>query len=144
MLPLVNTFFDFVEVIVMSQFLAVALGGAVGAMLRYGVAVVLQRWVEGPAPIATWTVNLLGCLLIGFLVPFLKTSNASLSVQLFVLTGFLGSLTTFSTFSMESMLLWQSGRHALLLLNVFGSVAAGLLLVWLGLKLHSLLVPISG
>ncbi|MEM8487164.1 MAG: fluoride efflux transporter CrcB [Bacteroidota bacterium] len=124
--------------------MAVALGGAVGAMMRYGVALAVQRFVDGPAPVATWTVNLLGCLLIGFLVPFLKTGNVSVPVQLFVLTGFLGSLTTFSTFSMESVLLWQSGRVELLLLNVFGSVAAGLLLVWLGMKLHQALWPISG
>ncbi len=123
----------------MVPFLAVALGGAVGAMMRYGVALLVQRFADGPAPIATWIVNLLGCLLIGFLVPFLKTGNASVPVQLFILTGFLGSLTTFSTFSMESILLWQSGRIELLLLNVLGSVAAGLLLVWLGMKIHQTL-----
>ncbi len=123
----------------MVQFLAVALGGAVGAMMRYGVALLVQRFADGPAPVATWIVNLLGCLLIGFLVPFLKSGNASVPVQLFILTGFLGSLTTFSTFSMESILLWQSGRIELLLLNVLGSVAAGLLLVWLGMKIHQTL-----
>ncbi len=123
----------------MVQFLAVALGGAVGAMMRYGVALLVQRFADGPAPVATWIVNLLGCLLIGFLVPFLKSGNASVPVQLFILTGFLGSLTTFSTFSMESILLWQSGRVELLLLNVLGSVAAGLLLVWLGMKIHQTL-----
>lgn len=124
----------------MVKFMAVAIGGAVGAMMRYGVALLVERFVDGPVIIATWIVNLLGCLLIGFLLPFLKTGQASVAVQLFVLTGFLGSLTTFSTFSMESVVLWQSGKIELLLLNIFGSVAAGLFLVWLGMKLHQLMI----
>lgn len=125
----------------MVKFMAVAIGGAVGAMMRYGVALLVERFVDGPVIIATWIVNLLGCLLMGFLLPFLKTGQVSVAVQLFVLTGFLGSLTTFSTFSMESVVLWQSGKMDLLLLNVFGSVAAGLLLVWLGMKLHDVVLP---
>lgn len=128
----------------MIRFIAVALGGALGAMMRYGISQVMNSLFEGPAPVATWTVNLLGCLLIGFLVPFLTGLSVSMPVQLFVLVGFLGSLTTFSTFSMESVVLWEDGRIALFTLNAVASVAAGILLVWVGMKAHEWLIHTSG
>ena len=121
----------------MVRFIAVAFGGALGAMLRYGTSLVINRIFDGPAPVATWIVNLTGCLLIGFLVPFLTSRPTSMPFQLFVLVGFLGALTTFSTFSMESIVLWQDGRFLLVFLNAIGSVAAGMLLVWAGMLLHS-------
>ncbi len=128
----------------MIRFLAVALGGALGAMMRYGVSLVINGMFEGPAPVATWTVNLFGCLLIGFFVPFLTGLSVSMPVQLFVLVGFLGSLTTFSTFSMESVVLWEDGRIVLFMLNAVASVASGILLVWVGMKAHELLYPVGG
>lgn len=113
-------------------------------MARYGISLLINGMFEGPAPVATWTVNLLGCLLIGFLVPFLTGLSVSMPVQLFVLVGFLGSLTTFSTFSMESVVLWEDGRIVLFMLNAVASVAAGILLVWAGMKAHALIYPVAG
>ena len=127
----------------MLQFLAVASGGALGAVMRYGTYILISRVYEGPAPMATWTVNMAGCLLIGFLVPFLRESPIPAPVQLFVLVGFLGSLTTFSTFSIESVALWQSGEMRLLVLNALVSVAVGMLLVWAGMKMHDAFFPFS-
>ncbi len=120
----------------MLRFFAVAAGGALGAMLRYGTYILMNRIYEGPAPWATWTVNMVGCFLIGFLVPLLRELPVAVPVQVFILVGFLGSLTTFSTFSIESVVLWENGRIDLLLLNAVGSVVVGMLLVWLGMKLH--------
>lgn len=128
----------------MVRFIAVAFGGALGAMLRYGTSLVISRMFDGPAPVATWIVNLAGCLLIGFLVPFLTSRPTSMSFQLFVLVGFLGALTTFSTFSMESIVLWQDGRFLLVFLNAIGSVAVGMLLVWAGMLLHSAFFASAG
>ena len=95
----------------MIRFIAVALGGAIGAMMRYGTSLLVNQMIEGPAPVATWTVNLTGCLLIGFGFPFLTSIPASVPVQLFLLVGFLGSLTNFYTFSMESVSLLQQVTH---------------------------------
>ncbi|MBX2822349.1 MAG: fluoride efflux transporter CrcB [Rhodothermaceae bacterium] len=120
----------------MKALIAVALGGATGALVRYSVYLLVNKWIESPAPLATWTVNLVGCLLIGFLAPFMNTSTMPAQWRLFILVGFLGSFTTFSTFSLESMVLWQEGREGLVLLNAVGSVVAGIALVWLGMQLH--------
>jgi CrcB protein len=120
----------------MDRFIAVAAGGALGAMLRYSAYLVAAHVYEGPAPAATWSVNLLGCLLIGFLAPAVQSLGVTANVRLLLLVGFLGSFTTFSTFSLESLVLWQEGRLGLVLVNAVGSVAAGLVLVWLGMRLH--------
>ena len=120
----------------MNILIAVALGGATGAMARYSVYLLVNRLIETPAPLATWTVNMVGCLLIGFLVPLMSGASVSSHWRLFVLVGFLGSFTTFSTFSLESVVLWQEGREGLVLLNAVGSVLAGVLLVWVGMQLH--------
>lgn len=120
----------------MDRIIAVALGGAAGALARYGVYLLLQRWLQSSLPYATWTVNLAGCLLIGFLVPLLNIDSIPASWRLFVLVGFLGSFTTFSTFSLESVVLWQEGKEGMVLLNAAGSVLAGIGLVWLGMQLH--------
>lgn len=122
------------------NFIAVALGGATGALARYSVYLLMHAWIDSPAPLATWTVNLVGCLLIGFLAPFMASTPIPEAWRLFVLVGFLGSFTTFSTFSLESVLLWQDGRVGLVLLNALGSVAAGILLVWLGMVAHKVVL----
>lgn len=118
----------------MPPFLAVALGGALGALTRYGVNLLALRLGADLFPWGTWTVNLLGCFLIGVAVPFVATSHTD-TARLLVVTGFLGAFTTFSTFSLESLTLWTSGRPGLAALNVLGSVGAGLVCVVLGLAL---------
>ena len=121
----------------MDRFIAVAFGGALGAMLRYGIALFVSRLFEGPAPIATWIANMAGCLLIGFLVPAMSHETTSVTLRAFVLVGFLGSLTTFSTFSYESIVLWQEQETFWLIANAVGSLVVGLLLVWAGMRLYA-------
>ena len=119
----------------MYQILLVALGGALGAATRYGAHVwVLSLWEE-PRVLATWAVNLVGCLLIGVLAPMLGRVGLADELQFFLVVGFLGSLTTFSTFSLETVVLWQEGLGAAALLNAVGSVVLGLIFVWIGLNL---------
>lgn len=110
----------------------VALGGACGALARYGAGRLVARFVETPFPWGTWTVNLLGCFLIGMTVPLLGPLGAADRARAFLVVGFLGSFTTFSTFSLDTVALWGHGHGLLGLLNAAGSLVCGLLLVAAG------------
>ncbi|MDX1564269.1 MAG: fluoride efflux transporter CrcB [Phycisphaeraceae bacterium] len=117
--------------------LAVALGGAVGALIRFGVAQGLNPRFES-FPVATLLVNVVGCLGIGFcFILFHEKHNPALSDHLVlrdgVRYGLLGALTTFSTYSMESIQLLQRQQYLSAALNLIGSVVLGLAAAGLGL-----------
>ena len=109
----------------------VALGSAVGGVLRY----LLGGWVQDRAgttfPVQTLLINVTGSLLLGFLARYLAESLASAELRLLLMTGFCGGYTTFSTFSYETVRLLEDGdwRHAALYvgLSVALSVGAALL-----------------
>jgi CrcB protein len=90
---------------------AVGIGAAIGAWLRWGLSIWLNTWHD-KLPLGTLAANLGGGYMIGFLVAFFS-ANQSLPVEwrLLAITGFLGGLTTFSTFSAESMILLQRGDY---------------------------------
>jgi len=81
--------------------LAVAGGGAVGALCRYGVGVLMLKWHPEAGPLGTLSVNVVGCFLIGVLAPLFERSSLPPAAALALITGFCGALTTFSTFSHE-------------------------------------------
>ncbi|MBQ0719188.1 MAG: fluoride efflux transporter CrcB [Gammaproteobacteria bacterium] len=101
------------------QWLAVALGGALGAMGRYGVGSILFP-VEGSRfPLSTLVVNVLGSLLMGVLyVVIVEKSLLSGQWRELLMIGFLGAFTTYSTFSLDALALWQNGHLALALFYV--------------------------
>jgi fluoride exporter len=101
---------------------------------RYGAAVWAARLAPGPFPAGTWAVNLVGCFLIGLIVPFVLTPQTE-GWRLFVVVGVLGGFTTFSAFSLETFTLLRDGRVGLAALNVVGSVALGLVLTAVGWRL---------
>jgi len=109
--------------------LAVALGGALGALTRYGVGRLVAHLFDPSFPWATWTVNLVGCLLIGMTVPLFGRLSGFEEARFFLVVGFLGSFTTFSTYCLDTVALWSSDHGLFALLNVAGSVVCGLLLV---------------
>lgn len=115
--------------------LYVALGGAVGAVARYGVGLAAVRFAAAGWPVGTWVVNAVGCLLIGLAVPLVADDRARLAL----VVGTLGSFTTFSTYSADTVLLWETGQRALAVANALGSVAVGVAFVSLGLGLGRLL-----
>ena len=117
------------------HFLAVGLGGAVGAVCSYSMSL-LPLLRRGPFPLATLLTNLLGAVLIGLVVGAgQRWSHLSPTLLLFLRVGVCGGFTTFSTFSLEALVLLEDGRTALFALYVLLSVALCLAGVWLGKRL---------
>ncbi len=116
----------------MNTFIAVALGGALGALCRYGLDYLIRIVIPARFPFGTLTVNMLGCLLIGFLWGYFGRMAISHEFRLFLFTGFLGGLTTFSTFARESQQLLSSGNAGYGVLYIAISNFAGIGLVVLG------------
>ena len=118
------------------QLLAVAAGGAAGAVLRYLMAGAVQRFSGSAFPWGTFAVNALGSFLLGFIFVWLiERSTASELVRLALTVGMLGAFTTFSTYSLESIRLLQEGALGMAATNVFGQVVVCLVLTWLGIQL---------
>lgn len=116
----------------MLRFFSVAVGGALGALLRYGVSGWTYRYFSGVFPLGTLVVNLTGSFLIGLLWGIFEISAIPQNVRLFLFTGILGAFTTFSTFSLESFSLTRDGEYGFLLWNVLSHVLAGIALVFAG------------
>lgn len=118
------------------QWLAVALGGAVGAMGRYALLAWLYPVMGNRFPLGTLTANVVGCFLVGICyVLIVEKAVLSPEWRLWLMTGFLGALTTFSTFSLDALLLWQNGHTATALLYVASTFLACLLAVGLAVVL---------
>jgi CrcB protein len=116
-------------------------GGGVGANARYWFGRLVSEWqrhyeVKLAFPWATFAINVLGSVVLGFAAAlFLKPPDEARRVWYLLLgTGFCGGFTTFSTFSLETLELMQQGRPWTAAAYVLGSVAAGVLGVWLALK----------
>lgn len=119
---------------------AIAAGGALGALSRYGLtAVVLDG--AGSFPWGTFLVNIVGCALIGVLMALLlEVWVAHRLWRPFLGIGFLGGFTTFSTYAVQTRGLLDAGQAATGLLYLFGTVAAALVAVWFGTHLTRLAV----
>ena len=111
--------------------LYVALGGAVGSVLRYAVSFLFHS--SSNFPWATLFVNLIGSFVIGLIFGYiLKHPSISPNFSLFLIVGLCGGFTTFSAFSKESLQLLQIGNYWSLILYVAASIILGILLVALG------------
>jgi CrcB protein len=122
----------------MVNILLLALGGAIGTLIRYGLGLWITRTLEQPLfPWGTFAVNLTGCLIIGILAGWNERTPFEVSTRLFLFTGFLGGFTTFSAFGLESVQLVRNGHALLAAAYVIASTLAGLLLAFGGLRLAS-------
>lgn len=112
----------------------VAIGGATGAVSRYSASKWMLKYTpDWTFPIATFTINVIGCLLIGILAGCgERFSWLSSDVRLFLITGVLGGFTTFSAFGLETFALLRRGEPWIAMGYVGLSVMVGLLLLWLG------------
>jgi CrcB protein len=118
----------------MLQILAIAGGGALGAVARFGVSTGVYRWLGRDFPWGTLAVNGLGSFAMGLLfVLLLERALLAPELRSAVLIGFLGSFTTFSTFSLETLTLVEQGEAVRALLNVVGSVLLCVGACWAGI-----------
>ena len=117
----------------MFQILAVALGGAVGARARYGVSNAVAAVFGARFPLGTLVVNVAGSFVMGWLFAlFAERVHVPPEMRLLLMTGLLGAFTTFSTFSVETLVLLQAGRWLAGAANVLLSVALCVGAAWLG------------
>jgi fluoride exporter len=119
----------------MKNLLLVALGGALGSAARYKMSGwILHHTVDWKFPAGTFAVNVLGCLAAGLLAGLAeKHELLSPHTRLLLFTGVLGGFTTFSAFGLETVFLIRRGDWLVATSNVFLSVLAGLVALWLGL-----------
>ncbi|MFJ2705879.1 fluoride efflux transporter CrcB [Streptomyces sp. NPDC087428] len=117
------------------NWLLVIVGAAVGAPLRYLTDRAVQSRHDTVFPWGTFTVNVTGCLVLGLLTGAVTAGAASSHVQLLLGTGLCGTLTTYSTFSYETLRLAEDGARFYAAANVVASVVAGLGAVFVGVTL---------
>jgi CrcB protein len=114
------------------QIAAISFGGVLGVNSRYWLGVLINRWAGSQFPWATFVINVTGSFAIGLFTVFLSRWSPHPHARLVVVVGFLGGYTTFSSFSFESLTLWERGEHGLCAAYMVGSVAAGFAGVVLG------------
>ena len=124
--------------------IVIALGGALGAVARYGFSGWVQDLVNTTFPLGTLVVNVVGSFLLGFSLYILESTAPTTEVRSLVTIGFLGAFTTFSTFSYEALVLLQGGEWARGGMYMGGSLVLGLTGILLGLGLGSFVLQVRG
>jgi len=127
---------------VFTTYAAIAAGGAAGAMTRHASINLIQNWNNGTTvilsglPLGTWLVNVSGSLLIGILyVLLVERLPVNTELRALLMVGFLGAFTTFSSYSLDTLLLIERGLVIQALIYTLGSVVFCLLATWLGMAL---------
>ena len=116
----------------MLRFFVIALGGAIGTLLRYIIGGLDYRFSNGVFPVSTLIINISGSFAIGFLWGGIERFAVSPNMRLFIFIGILGGYTTFSTFSLESFNLLRDGEYRIAVLNIILSNVLGICFVFLG------------
>ena len=122
----------------MVQALLIFVGGGLGAVARYGLTLAAARAFGVQFPWGTLGVNVTGSLAMGLVAGYFIARGAPAewdNARLFLTTGILGGYTTFSAFSLDTIMLWENGHLALLAFYVFGSVAFSIAALFIGYAL---------
>ena len=119
----------------MITYIAIAFGGAFGAMSRFWIHSAVQRFNGSSFPLGTFSVNILGSFLIGvFFVVLAEKAQFAEPWRPLVTVGFLGAMTTFSTFSLDALLLFEQGHYNTALFYIVSSVALCLFAAFTGMQ----------
>lgn len=126
-----------------TKFIIIGIGGFFGAITRYYLSGFVQNWFTNYQdtifPVGTLAVNIIGCFLLGLFSGLLVERTSDPSYRFLINVGFLGALTTFSTFSLETWNLIEDKELLISFLNIFLSCTIGLLAVWLGKVFYRLI-----
>ncbi|RLC50033.1 MAG: fluoride efflux transporter CrcB [Candidatus Cloacimonadota bacterium] len=125
------------------KFLFLAIGGTAGTLLRYLLSGFVSNLTKGIFPYGTLVINLIGAFLIGIFWGMSARFEFSYEIKVFLFIGILGSFTTFSTYTLETINLFQDGEIKLAALNLIISNLGGLILVILGMMTARLLLYMS-
>jgi len=124
----------------MRQLLLVGFGGFLGSIARYLVSKLNLTWHYHDIPMGTLAVNIVGSILIGFFLGiFINSDLLNTNLKLFIVVGFCGGFTTFSSFTNENFILLQNGQFLTSIVYVLGSVLLGILAVYIGYLISNLL-----
>lgn len=125
----------------MEKIIFIGIGGFFGAIMRFGICEIVKNQIKiGSLPYETLLVNLLGCFMFGFISHLAESGGIIKPTMLaFLLTGFLGALTTFSTFSSDTVNLLREGAMVLSLHNISFNLILGIMFVVIGQKIAILI-----
>lgn len=125
----------------MYYYLAIAFGGAAGAVSRYWLSTTVEQFNGTTFPLGTFFVNILGSFLIGvFFIILAEKLQLADQWRPIIMIGFLGAMTTFSTFSLDALLLFQQGHYNTALLYILGSVVLCLFAAFCGMQITRIIL----